>query len=232
MIILEDVIVKYGTNPVTIALNKISLKINQGDWITIVGSSGSGKSTLLNVVGGLLPLTSGAIQISGLDLAQLNNNEIQELRRNTISYIYQDFKLFNQYTVLENIIVPQLPYQDKKNLITKAKHLLTSVNLDHRTNHFPTQLSGGEKQRVAIARALLSEPAILLCDEPTGNLDSENTDVIMQLIKATHSKGITILFVTHDQKLIHYGNQILTMRDGNIKEHYIHETNDKKKSYK
>lgn len=230
MIHLQDIAMQYGTNPVTTVLNKVTLSVAENDWINVLGASGSGKTTLLNIIGGVLKPTEGIVQIDNVNLNKMEQKKIQEFRRNKIGFIYQDFKLFNQYTVLENVMVPQLPYEERKTLEEKAKHLLEEVGLSHRVNHFPAELSGGEKQRAAIARALLNNPDILLCDEPTGNLDSQNTENIMQLLQTFHERGITILFVTHDESLAPYSNRLITIRDGQIKELVAHESTIKEKS--
>lgn len=230
MIKLKDIGMKYEntTSPI---LNNVTLTVNKNDWVTVLGASGSGKTTLLNIIGGLLPPSEGTVHLDEKNLYDMKQNESQRFRRHKIGFIYQDFKLFNQYTVLENVMVPQLPYKLKTELEEKAKLLLDSVGLTHRLNQFPTKLSGGEKQRVAIARALLSDPDILLCDEPTGNLDSKNTENIMEIIQSFHQKGLTILFVTHDQRLVAYGNRLLMIHDGNVKELKDHESTRKEKSY-
>ena len=188
------------------ALKDVSFSIEKGDWITILGPSGSGKTTLLNVIGGTEQLTEGNVEVSGQDLKNLSDASLQEFRRNTIGYIYQDFRLFNQYSVLENVMMPQWPYLPRKELEQKAKGLLDQLQMTHRLHHLPGELSGGEKQRVAIARALLNEPDILLCDEPTGNLDTENRTNIMEVLTQLYIQGMTILVVTHDLELVHYGN--------------------------
>lgn len=219
MIHLQDVVVTYENHSEVPILNHITLEGNKNDWITVIGASGSGKTTLLNIIGGIIKPSAGTVQVDQLNLNDINIHEMQEYRRNKIGFIYQDFKLFNQFTVLENVMLPQLPYAKRNEIEKKAKQLLEEVGLSHRITHFPSQLSGGEKQRVAIARAFLSNPDVLLCDEPTGNLDSENTEKIMQLIQTLHKTGITIIFVTHDRSLIQYGNRVLTIQDGAVKEY-------------
>lgn len=229
MIHLQDIVMKFGNNPVTTVLNKVTLNVEKNDWINVLGTSGSGKTTLLNIIGGLLKPTEGLVRIDGVVLNEMDQEKTQEYRRNKIGFIHQDFKLFNQYTVLENVMVPQLPYENKKTLEEKAKKLIEEVGLSHRLEHFPSNLSGGERQRTAIARALLNDPDILLCDEPTGNLDSQNTENIMRLIQTFHEKGITILFVTHDESLASYSNRLVTIRDGRIGESITHEPTIKTK---
>jgi putative ABC transport system ATP-binding protein len=218
MIQLQDVVMTYGHQPVKPTLDHVTLEVNRNDWITILGTSGSGKTTFLNIIGGIVRPSSGTVHVDGVDLNETTMTEMQEFRRNKIGFIYQDFKLFNQFTVLENVMIPQIPYTKRNKLEEKAKQLLEDVGLSHRITYLPTQLSGGEKQRVAIARAFLSNPEILLCDEPTGNLDSESTANIMQLIQSFHQTGITIIFVTHDNSLVQYGNRVLTIQDGMVKE--------------
>ncbi|WP_047982327.1 ABC transporter ATP-binding protein [Ornithinibacillus contaminans] len=219
MINIQNLGKSFGVNPVTTALNNIDLHVNKNDWVTVLGTSGSGKTTLLNIIGGVLKPSSGFVKIDGTTLNKMDATNLQEYRRNKIGFIYQDFKLFNQYTVLENVMVPQLPYGERKEVEKKATQLIEDVGLTHRISHFPQELSGGEKQRVAIARALLNNPDILLCDEPTGNLDSTNTDNIMRFIQNLHKTGITIIFVTHDETLVKYSNRILTLQDGMVKEY-------------
>ncbi|MEN2467923.1 ABC transporter ATP-binding protein [Ornithinibacillus sp. JPR2-1] len=179
MIKLQDIVMNFGENTITTALKNITLEIARNDWITVLGASGSGKTTLLNIIGGILKPTSGIVQIDGANLNDMSRANIQEYRRKKIGFVYQDYKLFNQYTVIENVMVPQLPYGKRNEIEEKARHHLEEVGLNHRMNHFPKELSGGEKQRVAIARTLLMEPEILLCDEPTGNLDRKNTENVM-----------------------------------------------------
>lgn len=230
MIHLQDIEMQFGTDPVTIVLNKVTLSVEKNDWMNVFGASGSGKTTLLNIIGGLLKPTEGIVQIDQVHLNELDMKKLQAYRRNKIGFIYQDFKLFNQYTVLENVMVPQLPYEDRKKLENRAMHLLEEVGLSYRVHHFPSELSGGEKQRAPIARALLNNPDILLCDEPTGNLDSKNTENIMQLLQTFHERGITILLVTHDEKLVSYSNRLITIQDGQIKKFVAHESTFKEKS--
>lgn len=218
MIKIEDGQLIFKSHHPVQALKDISFSVEKGEWITILGPSGSGKTTLLNVIGGTEQLTDGNVEVSGQDLKGLSNASIQEFRRNTIGYIYQDFRLFNQYSVLENVMMPQWPYLPKKELEQKAKGLLNQLQMKERLHHLPGELSGGEKQRVAIARALLNEPDILLCDEPTGNLDTENRLNIMNVLTQLYKKGMTILVVTHDLELVHYGTRELHMRDGLLKE--------------
>lgn len=218
LIQLHNVSVLFqGIYPVY-ALRDINLGIEKGQWVNILGPSGSGKTTLLNMVGGMERITSGKIEINGLDLTSFSEDELQSFRRNKIGYVFQDYRLFEQYTVLENVIVPQLPYKPRTEIEENAKLLLDQLQMSHRIEYLPGELSGGEKQRTAIARALLHQPEILLCDEPTGNLDEENRQKILELLKDLHDAGITILLVTHDFEITRWGTRTLYLRDGVLKE--------------
>lgn len=203
------------------ALYDVSLSIEKGEWVSILGPSGSGKTTLLKVVGGMERLTSGNVEVNGRSLSSFSDKELQQYRRETIGFVFQQYRLFEQYSVLENVMIPQWPYQAKKQLQEKATLLLERVGMSERMHHLPSELSGGEKQRTAIARALLNEPPILLCDEPTGNLDAENRENIIHILKQLHEQGITILLVTHDMEVMKYGDRELTLRDGTLKEQVI-----------
>jgi len=196
----------------------MNLNISKEDWLTILGPSGSGKTTLLNIIAGLLRDFSGSITVEENDLAALSEEEIQTYRREHIGYIFQDYRLFQQYTVLENIIMPFIPYQQKNELIEKALKVVDDIGLTHRKDALPGELSGGEKQRTAIARAILNEPSIILCDEPTGNLDEKNRDNILKLLKKENDKGTTIILVTHDSQIVEWGNRTVQLRDGKLLE--------------
>ena len=215
---LKNGSVVYQTHESVVALDNVTLSVEKGKWINILGPSGSGKTTLLNVVGGLLSLSSGTLEVDGEDISQLKGDDLQSYRREKIGYVFQDYRLFDQFTVLENVILPQLPYESRKKIEEKAKTLLEQLQMSHRINALPRELSGGEKQRTAIARALLHEPSILLCDEPTGNLDAENRERILQILKDLHEQGMTILLVTHDMEVTKWGDEILYIRDGRIQE--------------
>ncbi|WP_217586277.1 ABC transporter ATP-binding protein [Lentibacillus saliphilus] len=215
---LSHASVQFQGDPIVKALEDIQLTIKQGEWITIVGPSGSGKTTLLNVIGGLQTLTNGDLSIDDQRLSDFTKEELQLYRRNKVGYIYQDYQLFEQFTALENVMVPLWPYMNKKTLKETAQQCLAELNMDHRLHALPSKLSGGEKQRVAIARALLNQPDALLCDEPTGNLDVNNRDTILHTLKDLHQKGMTILFVTHDLEIAKWGDRHIHIRDGKIEE--------------
>lgn len=206
-----------GKYPVT-ALDIHELSISQGEWVNILGPSGSGKTTLLNVVGGLEQLSSGTATVNRENIADLSSEALQTYRRTMIGYIYQDFRLFEQYTVLENVMLPQWPYEAKKTLKEKAEETLDQLQMSHRLHSLPGELSGGEKQRTAIARALIHEPKILLCDEPTGNVDEENRQNILRILTKLHDEGMTILLVTHDIEVAKWGTRKVFIRDGQIYE--------------
>lgn len=215
---LKNATVIFQSMEPVYALQNVTLSVEKGEWISILGPSGSGKTTLLNVIAGLLPLTSGSIQVDGDDLSEYGQDELQEYRREKIGFIFQDYRLFDQFTVLENTMLPQWPYQPKKLIREKSEAVLERLGMGHRLHALPQELSGGEKQRAAIARAILHDPQILLCDEPTGNLDEGNRRNILQILKGLNDNGMTILFVTHDQEAAAYGSRTLTIRDGKLRE--------------
>ena len=201
------------------ALRNVSLSIKKGEFLSIMGQSGSGKSTLLNLIGGLDQPTSGEIFIDDRPLHGISDDELTLIRRRRIGFIFQFFNLLPILTAVENVGLPLLlegvPFSRIK---PKAVSLLEQVGLGARTEHRPEQLSGGEMQRVAIARALITEPAVLLADEPTGNLDSHTSEDIFLLLASLNEKGQTIVMVTHDPKAAAYGTRIITLRDGILSE--------------
>ncbi|MFH0975721.1 MAG: ABC transporter ATP-binding protein [Spirochaetota bacterium] len=197
------------------ALNNISLTIKKGEFLSIMGPSGSGKSTLLNLMGGLDQPTSGEVFIDNVGLHGISDNELTLIRRKRIGFIFQFFNLLPLLTAAENVGIPLLldsvPFSKIK---PKADALLQKVGLGERTGHRPEQLSGGEMQRVAIARALITNPDVLLADEPSGNLDSHTGEEIFLLLKSLNEQGQTIVMVTHDPKAAAYGTRIITLKDG------------------
>lgn len=208
----------FGNSYLIQALNNVSFSVAKGEWLTIMGPSGSGKTTLLNVIGGMERLDDGIVKIGDRLLSSLSDNELQQFRRKTIGFIFQHYQLFDQYTVLENVMIPQWPYKPFATIEEQAKKILSQLHMGKRIDHLPGELSGGEKQRTAIARALMNEPDILLCDEPTGNLDEENRENIMGLLKELHINGMTIILVTHDAELVKYGDRHFQLRDGVLRE--------------
>ncbi|WP_437194261.1 ABC transporter ATP-binding protein [Planctomicrobium sp. SH527] len=207
------------------ALRGVTMDIPQGDFLSIMGSSGSGKSTLLNLLGGLDRPTKGKYILAGKDVAQLDDDELSAIRNGLIGFIFQSFNLIPQYTVLENIEVPLLyrpgyppiSPKDTKRCIEVAE----KVGLGERLDHRPYQLSGGQQQRVAIARALINDPAIIMADEPTGNLDSKTGEEIMAMLKELNAEGRTIIMVTHEPEVAEQTKRQIFMKDGVIAGHGI-----------
>jgi putative ABC transport system ATP-binding protein len=200
------------------ALDGVDLEVRRGEYISIVGPSGSGKTTLFNLIGGLDKPTKGSVFIDGVDISQLDAYELAWLRCRKIGYIFQSFNLIQVLTALENVALPTVfAGVPREEGLKKAEKLLGSVGLGNRLNHRPTELSAGQQQRVAIARALANDPAIILADEPTGNLDL-NTG--MEIIDMLHSlnkvRGLTLVAATHDLKMIKASDRIVWMRDGKI----------------
>ena len=203
---------------VTQALNGINLTIEKGEFVAITGPSGCGKSTLLSILGLLDDVTAGDYTLTGIQTKSLSANKKANIRANHIGFIFQAFNLISDLTVLENVMLP-LTYINalsQNEMVKKAKEALVLVGLENRTNHFPSQLSGGQQQRVAVARALINEPDLILADEPTGNLDSNNADQVLELLKDLHLQGKTICMVTHDMASTNYASRVINMLDGAI----------------
>lgn len=198
------------------ALRGMDMEVAKGSFLSIVGPSGSGKTTLLNIIGGLDRPTSGRVLLDGIDLATTPERELHRIRRSKVGFIFQHFYLIPTLTALENVLVPTIPIKDQ-DFEDRAKKLLSFVGLSERQQHNPNQLSGGEQQRVAICRALINEPEVLLCDEVTGELDTETGEQIVNLLKRINQEQeTTILLVTHDQKVASESDRIITMSDGRI----------------
>lgn len=200
----------------TIALDNVSFTVKKGQFVSIIGASGSGKSTLLHLLGGVDKPTSGSVLINNIDIHQLTEDELAEFRRKEIGIIYQFYNLLPIMNVKENIILPcQL---DKRKIDEKELNdLIHVLGLEDRITHLPNQLSGGQQQRVAIGRALINHPALILADEPTGNLDSKSSEEIIELLKVSNKKyNQTILLVTHDEKIAKEADRIITIKDGKI----------------
>lgn len=210
-----SIIRKTNANNITIAEN-LTFTINKGEWISITGRSGSGKTSLLNCLAGFLPPAKGSVIIDDFKIYELKYHEKQAFRRENIGFIFQDFKLLPQYTVVENIILPLTPYQNREILEQKAVKLMNQLGIDHRLRHFPDQLSGGEQQRVGIARALINQPSILICDEPTGNLDTTSRDQVIAILRELHKKGQTILLATHDYAVAEQGDRYFKLNQKSI----------------
>lgn len=205
----------YGSGETAVhALKKVSFSVPKGEYVAIVGESGSGKSTLLNMIGALDTPTSGKVVIGGKEIFSMNDNRLTVFRRRNIGFIFQAFNLIPELTVEQNIIFPVLlDYQkpDRKYL----EELLTVLNLKERHNHLPSQLSGGQQQRVAIGRALITRPSLILADEPTGNLDTQNSSEVIALLKeASRKYEQTIIMITHNRSIAQSADRILQVSDG------------------
>lgn len=210
-------VVTSGSEQLTI-LHALDLVIPRGQFVSIIGPSGSGKSTLLGLIAGLDAPTSGSITLDGHDITKISEDELAELRGRLIGFIFQSFHLIPSLTAYENILVP-LEIMGIRKASEKAQALLDEVGLHERGHHYPSQLSGGEQQRVAIARAFANEPQILLADEPTGNLDSNNGGHIFDLLlKLNRERNATLVLVTHDQQLAELADRKISLRDGRVVE--------------
>ncbi len=196
------------------ALRGIDLCVEAGEWVAIMGPSGSGKSTLINIIGCMDKPTEGSVRINGQETAALSKKQLTELRRETIGLVFQQFHLIPYVSALENVMLAQ--YYHSMPDEREAIKALTRVGLGERIHHLPSQLSGGEQQRVCIARALINYPAIILADEPTGNLDEANEQMVMQLFQELHREGHTIVMVTHDREVAQYAQRCVVMEYGRI----------------
>ena len=214
---VEHLVKTYGKkNTEVIALNDVSFTVNKGEFIAIVGASGSGKSTLLHLIGGVDKPTSGKVYINGKDIYGLPKDELVVFRRNEIGLIYQFYNLIPILNVKENITLP-CDLDGKKVDENRLKEIIEMLGLSNRQNHLPNELSGGQQQRVAIGRALINNPAIILADEPTGNLDSKASKEIIELLKDSNKKyNQTILLITHDENIAKQADRIITIQDGKI----------------
>ena len=198
----------------TRVLENLTVSINKGDWTSIMGPSGSGKTTLLNIIGCLDSATKGSVLIKSTEITRLNQTKLTRFRRENIGLIFQQYHLIPYLTTLENVMMAQYFYGIKNE--NKAREVLKRVGLEHRLDHIPSHLSGGEQQRVCIARALINEPKILLADEPTGNLDQKNGEIVLNLIKELHRDGHTIILITHNPDIAKLGGRIIILIDGKI----------------
>lgn len=217
MLKLKNVSRNYKMGETVHALNGLSLTVNDGDFIAIVGPSGCGKSTLLNVIGLLDQPDEGEYLIDGEKVNSLKGYQQARLRNQKFGFVFQSFNLLPRTSAYDNILLP-LTYRRGNSRDVKVREMLESVGLLDRSKSKPNQLSGGQQQRVAIARALVTEPKIILADEPTGNLDTKTGIEIMDLFKKIHSTGTTIIMVTHNNDLLKYATRIITMKDGQILE--------------
>jgi len=219
----ENIEKTYSTGNKSLkVLDSVDIAIEKGQMLAIAGPSGAGKSTLLHILGGLDIPTGGVVSFDGVDIYKLTDRERSILRNKRVGFVFQFFNLLSEFTAIENIALPALLNTkvsgNKKEIFEKAHELLKAVGLTRRSDHRPNQLSGGEAQRVAIARALINDPDIVFCDEPTGNLDSENTDAVLDIMRGLNKeREQTFLMVTHNQALAKFADKVILIRDGIVK---------------
>ena len=196
------------------ALDNVNFKVEKGEWVSIMGPSGSGKSTMMNIIGCMDKPTKGSVLLDGVDIAKESAKNLTNIRRDKIGLIFQQFHLVNYLTALENVMLAQYYHSitDEK----EAMEALDRVGLADRAKHLPSQLSGGEQQRVCVARALINQPEIILADEPTGNLDDANEEVVVELFRKLHSEGTTLIVVTHDIEVAEVAHRMIVLRNGKI----------------
>jgi len=215
---LESIVKNYFLGAEVVkALRSVSLDINKNEYVTIMGPSGSGKSTLMNIIGCLDTPTSGTYILNNNDASKLVDNQLAEIRNKEIGFVFQTFNLLPRYSALENVMLP-LVYAgvSRQERVERAKIALESVGLADRMEHKPNELSGGQRQRVSLARAMVNNPAIILADEPTGNLDSKTSVDIMALFRDIHNRGNTIILVTHEENIARHAHRIIRLLDGEI----------------
>lgn len=218
MIQLNNICKEFTTDTIrTLALQDINLSIARGEFVAVMGPSGCGKSTLLNIVGTLDRPTSGSYLLDGKEVGTLTTSQLTSIRKGKIGFIFQSFNLIDELTVKQNIELPltYLPVSAAERR-SRVNELLECMNMSHRTHHYPRQLSGGQQQRVAIARALVTNPDIILADEPTGNLDSKNGIEVMELLTDLNAAGTTVMMVTHSDRDAAYAHRTITLFDGHI----------------
>ncbi len=213
---LRDITKSYGVGAArTQVLRGVSFDIDAGEFVALVGQSGSGKSTLLNVIGGLDNPDAGEVEVLGVDTRKAGDAKRAELRNKSIGFVFQAFNLLDHKTVLDNVILPASFSASHKDAVGRGREALRRVNLSDYAHRHPGELSGGQKQRVAIARALFSEPKLLLCDEPTGSLDSETGKEVIDFFRELNAKeGLTLLIVTHERRVSSVAKRVIAMRDG------------------
>jgi len=216
---VEDVHKYYDLGETKVhALRGVDLKIEPGEFVAIMGSSGSGKSTFMNMLGCLDKPSSGKYVLEGTDVSKLDKKALAAIRNKKLGFVFQGFNLLARTTAMENVELPTLyAHMQKEDRLERAKEMLKLVGLGERLDHFPSQLSGGQQQRVAIARALVNKPAILLADEPTGNLDSRTSVEIMQIFQELNDRGLTVIVVTHEPDIAQFAKRIVVFRDGKIR---------------
>ncbi len=222
---ITEIVKNYQVGSVIVrALRSVSLDINKNEYVAIMGPSGSGKSTLMNILGCLDTPTRGTYILSGTDVSKMEDDKLAEIRNKEIGFVFQTFNLLPRYTALENVTLPLIyagiPRHERE---AQAVKTLDEVGLADRMHHKPNELSGGQRQRVAIARALVNNPAIILADEPTGNLDSKTSFDIMGLLDKIHEKGNTVILVTHEEDIARHAHRIIKLMDGEVSMDYVNE---------
>ncbi|MFZ1243418.1 MAG: ABC transporter ATP-binding protein [Candidatus Saccharimonas sp.] len=205
-----------GKNPTT-ALREINLSVNKGDFVAIMGRSGSGKSSLMHIIGLLDQHFEGDYLLNGVSVRELSQSKLSDLRSSEIGFVFQQFNLLKRRTVMQNVLLPTV-YRPATDDTERAKEAIKRVGLENRISHRTNELSGGQIQRVAVARALMMRPSLLLADEPTGNLDTKNTNSIMKLFKEINQQGTTIIVITHEEDIAKYADRTIRLLDGNITE--------------
>jgi ABC-type lipoprotein export system ATPase subunit len=216
---LHDISRTFGSDPPVQALRGVNLTVFSGDWLAVVGPSGSGKSTLLNILGCLDRPTEGTYLIDGIDAAGLDDEQRAAVRARRIGFVFQTFHLLGHRTALENVMLADIyAGGQREGRVERADAALQRVGMGHRRDFLPTKLSGGEQQRVAIARALFGSPALLLCDEPTGNLDSTNTESVLALFHELEHDGLTLVVITHEEDVAAHARRVVRMVDGHLTE--------------
>ena len=215
LIEIEDVVKIYRMGSVEVhALNGVSLRVDEGEFAAIMGASGSGKTTLMNIIGCLDLPTGGSYFLDGVDVRRLNDNELAAIRNRKIGFVFQSFNLIPRSTAVHNVEMPLIYAGITSGRRERALAALDSVGLADRARHQPSELSGGQQQRVAIARALVTEPALLLADEPTGNLDSESSQEIMRLLQELNEEGRTVVLITHEDEVAAFARRVVRLKDG------------------
>ncbi len=226
LISLKNLVKNYRVGTIDVlALQSVNLEIQKNEYVAIMGPSGSGKSTLMNIIGCLDTPTSGSYVLNGQDVSTMDDDSLAGIRNKEIGFVFQTFNLLPRYSALDNVTLP-LIYAgiSKAERTERAERALAHVGLTERAHHKPNELSGGQRQRVAVARALVGNPSLILADEPTGNLDSKTSVEVMALFREIHTKGNTIVLVTHEEDIAHYAHRIVRLRDGKIESDTVNPT--------
>ena len=219
VVAIEDATKTYDLGGTVTALDGVTLSLSEGSYTAVMGPSGSGKSTLLNLIGGLDTPDSGSVRVAGAELGEASENQRAAIRGTEIGFVFQTFNLMPRLTAAENVALPLVfDGWTQTDRLDRAREMLDSVGLGDRFDHRPTELSGGQRQRVAIGRALAPDPALVLADEPTGNIDTQTGAEIMDLLAGIHAEGNTVLLVTHSRRIAEHAERIIHLRDGAIEE--------------